>query len=398
MNATVIVNQRVRQRHLNFDILVYVGRSITGRKDLLSFISTCSDLYRTGVPILLGFRYQINSKNLAAFYAFLVSKSPSSFLGLRELSLFFPDATDLGPNDTSIIADILSRAKKLRRIGVHVSVMKPDPAVYRALVALPALEYLDLQSCRDSKAVLTQLQSPVRRLLLDFKGREEDIVTMLSNFSHTLEDLAVYSIALCKSVSSDLHYRNVTSLMLFFVPKMQLSILIPAFPNLERLHMSRTDHCCPDPDIETWHAENLSFQQERPDQTWRLSSLEGDVASLYTLGLQTAVPTVTVTGLEVDDEDDSGLLKAILTPLRPLSLSVTPGPYLPIFEMDWLSEEVADGCCELVRLDLELAIENAKPVYLHRTRVVSFFGPFFPRRCLTIFNLGRFIRRTRRTI
>lgn len=372
MNAATIVNERSHQRHLNFDILVYVGRLIAGRNDLLSFISTCSDLYRTGVPTLLGFPYHINERNLAAFYAFLVSRSPSSFLGLRDLDLYLPD---IGPNDTTIITDILSRAKKLRSIGIHGSVTMPDPAVYRALVALPTLENLDLQMCSDSKAVLAQLRSPVLSLLLRFNDDEEDIVTMLSNFAHTLEDLTVYTVVLCKTTSINFHYRNVTSLMLCFVPALQLSILIPAFPNLESLYVTNADGCL-NPEIVRWHADNLLFQQEHHDQTWRLSSLTGDVASLYTLGLQTTVPTVTVTRLDVEDSDDNGLLKAVLTPLRPLSLAVTPGPYDPVFTTNWLSDEVADECCELVRLDLELTIENTMLDHEHQRRLVSFFSCF----------------------
>lgn len=156
-----IVNESSRRVHLNFDILVYVGHWITEREDLLSFISTCSDLYRTGVPILLGFRYRITRTNLAAFHDFLVSKSPSSFLGLRSLYLHFPTySIGIGkrvmfyPNDSEVtmISNIVKHAKKIRNIKMFGSVMDSDPMVYRALAALPALEILNLGFCRDSKA------------------------------------------------------------------------------------------------------------------------------------------------------------------------------------------------------------------------------------------------------
>lgn len=386
MNTASIVNGRSHQRRLNFDILVYVGHCIKERKDLLSFISTCSDLYRTGVPALLGFHYCITKENVAAFHEFLVSKSPSSFMGLRSLELYFPEqhvrhnrigtVIKTGPTEISIVTDILIRAKKIRNIEIYGNLMESDPTVYRALAALPALEVLNLSGCSDPKgeilAALAQLHSPLLSIDLKFHGEDEDIVATLSNFCHTLSRLAVSDIALPKAAPSDFCYSNLTYLKIASVPNMRLSILVSAFPNLEHLVVKFADDF-PD-DLGTMREDNLRFQQEHPNQMWRLSSLTGDASSLYVLGLQTAVHRVAITCVGIRmHEEAPGLLDLILMPLRPLYLSMVSVDEFDddIFEMGWLSNEITYEGCQFRRLDLELTFESGKLDHELQARLVS---------------------------
>lgn len=385
MNTTTIVNEESPRVHLPFDILVYVALRIAERKDLLSFISTCSDLYHTSVPTLLGFHHCITKTNLVAFHEFLVSKSPSSFLGLRSLDLHFPENVDgrIRPNEVTVITDILDHAKKLQEIAIYGRVMGSGASVYRALAALPALHVLQLGIYDDFKAgipatlipaTLARLQSPLVSLGFKLHGEDLDIVTALSHFRHTLERLNVSDIALYKVATTDFRYSNMTVLELVSVSNMRLSILVPAFPNLKHLTVKYADDF-PDEEVDDLRTDNLQFQQEHPDQMWRLLSLTGDVASLYVVASQTVVHQVSITCLGIYGCPLAiGILKAVLTPLQPLSLSMDELDE-SVVEMGWLSKEVVQ-CYELVRLDLELTFEDTRSIYENQNRLVSFLQNF----------------------
>lgn len=350
------------------------------RTDLLSFISTSSDLYRTGIPTLLGFHHQITRTNLVAFYKFLVSKSPSSFLGLRSLDLHFPEYAEgdangkMGPNEITIITDILDHAKKLVHFEIYGSLMGSGATIYRALAALPALHTLNFDvndSDGEIVAALTQLRSPLVSLSCNLYGKDEDFFVVLSTFCQTLERLAAYNTTLYKVVRTDLFYYNISSLGLVSVSDMRLSILVPAFPNLKLLIVRFPDHLA-DPEADTLRLDNLQFQDEHPKQTWCLSSLRGDIVGLYVLGLQTAVHTVSITCPGVTgDHDYAELLEDVLTPLRPLSLFVDELDD-SVLEMGWLSNAVIQ-CHELVKFDFELLLEDREPVRENEDRLVSRF-------------------------
>lgn len=161
---------------------------------------------------------------------------------------------------------------------------------------------------------------------------------------------------------------------------MQLSILVPVFPNLEHLVVKYADDFSDE--INPAREGNLLLQQQHPTQTWHLSSLTGDASSLYALGLQAVVRTVAITCVTIRRyEQDPGLLASILAPLRPLSLSMVSQDEFdePIFEMGWLAREVTHGCRVLVRLDLELTLKSDRPDHEHQERIVSSSRPFLPK-------------------
>lgn len=358
------------QLSLNLDILVYVMPFIRSRRDLVSFISTCYDLYRAGVPILLGLHHTITARNLASFFKFLTSKSPSSFLKLRSLSLYFPPYPEgIESGGINMVTNILSGARKLQHVVVHGSIMERDPAAYRALAALTALTSLNLALCHDAmdeqSTVLKQLQSPLKSINVAIPGKEDDMIGALSNFSLTLENAVVVllpkshlSHAIGPSTSNylNLQYLGLDS-STSISPK--LSILLPAFPNLKHLIVKGSDDF-DGFEIEQTRKDNRRFQETNPGQTWSLSSLTGAVRSLYALGLQTGVPIVIITRVASDMDSEAERLQEVLTPLHPQQLSFE-GIEEPILEPDWLSSVITYDWHDLVRLSLVLAFDNSDP-------------------------------------
>lgn len=372
-----IVDDSPRSVSLSFDILVSIMPWIKERRDLYSFVVTCSDLYRAGVPILLGFRYRITPMNLASFYAFLTSKAPPSFLGLRSLYFQFPEWSTSVKRDVdefNMITDILSRAERLRHIQIKGSITHQHPAAYQALVTLSALESLDLDDCEDPedelRIVLAQLHSPLTDLKIQISVEDGDIIAALSSFQHTLERVSVSEASVCRAIPADFSYPNLTHLELASMSQIQLSVLVPAFPNLKHLSIKHPEAF---EDFELLRTRNQQFQQDHPNQVWRLSSLSGAVGALYALGLHKMVPTVTITSFAAFLPSQVIQFQAILTHLRPLVLSVE-GAGEPICELDWLSVVITDETHNLVRLDLELSFEDSEPVSEHEERLVGLYS------------------------
>ena len=133
-----------------------------------------------------------------------------------------------------------------------------------------------------------------------------------------------------------------------------MSSFIPAFPNLRTLNFS-----CPtgfgdeDKDVRD---SNIRFQSCHPSQRWSLTSLAGDIESLYTLGLQSEVSVVSVDVTESSLYGaGSKLADACLTPLRPLQLSLQNDDE-DIDDASWLKDTIATNCNELVRLSLSFTL------------------------------------------
>ncbi|KAF7799459.1 hypothetical protein EIP86_010694 [Pleurotus ostreatoroseus] len=130
-NAAYSMDTKSSQCSLNFDILASVLPWIKERRGLFSFVSMCSALYHTGIPVtFLGFHCRTHANNLADFYEFLTSKSPYSFWGLRSLEFCFDPFEDrrlIGTDEICIGADILSRATKIRRLSISGDFMDGKP-------------------------------------------------------------------------------------------------------------------------------------------------------------------------------------------------------------------------------------------------------------------------------
>lgn len=232
---------------------------IRNRKDLLSFITSCSDLYTAGVSTLLGFHYVIMPENLSLFHQFLTSKSPSSFLGLR--SLYFPYVDTDFPDVTRLLADIIGRAKNLQHIEIWGN--KLHPALSQALASLPSLCSLNLRidsSEAELRTVFMQLYSPLSDLKFDGTGAQLDVIAMLSNFYRTLKKLDITRSTFCHG-STGLSFANLVHLSLQFVGSLQLSILVPAFPGLQTLSIAFPPE--DGDEIEEVREKNIRFQVER---------------------------------------------------------------------------------------------------------------------------------------
>ncbi|KAF7792569.1 hypothetical protein EIP86_003663 [Pleurotus ostreatoroseus] len=363
------MNEESNKMHLNFDTLAALIPWIEERQDLFSFISTCSALYRVGVPALLGFPCRITQTNLAAFHSFLLSKGPSSFLWIRDLALY----CYVRPDEVEMVRDILNRARNIERLTSDGGMLDQDPKEYRVLATMQALRHLELDFCRDSMsevlAALAELHAPIRHLMIKFCSEKVDVLAALATFCHTLEYAAISDVSLLKPTQSDLRYTNLTSLSLVSVKNMKLSILAPAFPNLTELQvMLDIDGQA----VEQMRTDNERFQRKHPEQSWRLESLTGDAASLYALSFQNMVHNVKILCLEEFDEGDADQVGMALTPLRPLTLSMDDLNE-PIYEMPWLSQVLADGWYELVRLDLELTLHNMDSIDEHQEQLDTLF-------------------------
>lgn len=375
--APIIENPQP-QIALNFDTLAAVIPWIKKRKDLLSFISTSADLYSAGIPVLLGFPYGLSSSNLSSLHHFLTSKGPQSSLGLRELHLSFVSYSEDTTMDADAIAqltDILSRAKNLQNLSIYGDVLHLYPALYEILASYSSLHSLDLLWAQGADHqtlnLLKQLQAPLTYLL--FEGSEGDlhVTSALANFSNTLEDLTISTYTLCHSPVAGPVYPKLAHLRLTTVYNPQLSILVPAFPNLQTLSISinYSQHIAEQ--LEGWRESNLQFQADHPSQRWFLTYLAGEGGGLYTLALQTGVPDVEVFNFapELDIED----LRVSLAPLRPMQLKIDNDDD-PISGADWISTAISTGWTELTRLELSFAlaeIDDLSPSY--EEGLVSFF-------------------------
>lgn len=366
---------------LNFDVLVAVMPWIKDRKDLFSFISTCSDLYNMGVSTLLGFHYVIRRKHISPFYQFLASKAPSSFLGLR--SLYFSDINvedDVqNPDVISALTDLFSRASNLQHIKICGHEL--HPVLYQALASLTSLCTLNLRvhgSDLDKQMMFKQLQSPLDSVEFDGTGEQLDVITALANFHRTLQKLTVSNLTFCHN-STGLSYANLTHLSLQFIDSLQLSILVPAFPGLRTLNITFS------PEFgdarEEWRESNIRFQMDHPSQRWHLSSLTGDTGTLYMLGLQFIVPDVTV--VNIQPEWDLEDIEDCLATLRPVRLSIY-NEMEPFNDVDWVSDLLETSCNETVRFDLGFALPSEDTFPQQQLRLVSKFRVPFMKCDLTL--------------
>lgn len=361
------IEQHPRQKALNFDTLVTVMPWIKNSKDFLSFITSCSDLYAAGVSTLLGFHYMIKPRDLSLFHQFLTSKSPSSFLRLR--SLHFPDVDMENPYVTSSLADIFGRAKNLQYIritGGERNLRNLHPSLCQALASLRSLHSLELQDCwsdMEQAKMFAQLRSPMRSVELEGAWGYMDLVETLANFQHTLEKLVIRAMVLDHNPTGP-SYPNLIHLSIECVGNPFLSILVPAFPNLQTLNI-RSSSSFGDVKAE-WRENGIQFYLDYPSQVWHLASLTGNTPSLFTLGLLIVVPDVTVVNFQ--PTRDCADIERCLRTLRPMKLSVSNDEDL-LDGVDWLAEATV-GCSDLVRLDLSFTLPS--DVDQHETCFVGF--------------------------
>ncbi|KAF7796930.1 hypothetical protein EIP86_008115 [Pleurotus ostreatoroseus] len=353
MHVTPIQGNTSRQVSLNFDALAAVMPCIKTRRDLFSFMSTCSGLYNAGIPTLLGFHFTITLRNLSQFYHFLISKGPVSFLSLRGLYFSFASWSEqgrLGPQEVGWLTEILSRAQNLHYIEIFGDLLHQEPTLYKALAQLSSLQTLDLLSTHgedpEQYILITQLQAPLSTLRFEGVGENLDVVNALVNFHGTLRELTISEFTLYHLPPGPV-YPHVVDLSLTAIVNPQLSILIPAFPNVKTLLARLLIPNESDPAI---RGNNLQYQMDYPTRCWQLSSLVTDAPSLWTLPLRAGVPEVEVHDLSPGIELE--FLQSSLVHLRPLHLTFE-NDQDPILEDNWLSKAITGDWKELVRLDFD---------------------------------------------
>ncbi|KAF7796974.1 hypothetical protein EIP86_008162 [Pleurotus ostreatoroseus] len=360
---------------LNFDKLVSVTPWIRSRRDVLSYISTCATLYRAGISILLGFHYRITSARLASFRECLISKQPSSFLGLKSLEFWLDGKPESSASESSALIHLFTRAKRLRHVSIHGSITHQNLNPYQYLAESSTLESLYLADCDDAVdhriVLLSRLRSPLTWLKIQFSGKSVDVVELLSNFRHTLTKATISQAALFHATPGCINYTNLTSLELEDVSQTRLSILVPAFPSLRDLkidiaYRSRRE-------LHQLRADNWQYQQDHLNPAWHLSSLTGNAASLYTLALEERVPTVVVTSVSLTTLDHGDRLHAALSLLRPLVLSIDDDSE-PIYSIDWLSSVMAGASRELVSLDVHVVFGDPEPTCSHEEQLDILFN------------------------
>ncbi len=357
--------QSLYETSLNFDTLVATMRWTKDRRDLISFMSTCSDLYNAGLPILLGLHYQIDVTNLPQFHEFLVSKGPASFTALRSLKLYFNTYyydRHLIQDEVEMLDTILTQARNLQRLEVCGEALHQNPSLHHKVASLSALTCLDFSHDYGSRAeqryIIAHLQAPLTKLVFTGGGggggveHKVDIVTLLSNFRHTLEELTVWETSVCQSAEG-LCYPKLVHLKLVGIIPIQLSLLVPAFPNLESLELGYMEFAL-DPFGPSYRTDNIQFQRDHPSRMWRLQLLKGDTTNLQNLGLQTQVTSVVIMdcwwGSSAEQREQ---FTEILLPLRPMHLSLE-GQAMGAVEWPRISSAIAADWMGLVQLDLKV--------------------------------------------
>ncbi|KAF7791021.1 hypothetical protein EIP86_001980 [Pleurotus ostreatoroseus] len=335
---------------LNEDILLHLSYMLTS-KTLLALMSTCRDMFRTGLPTLLARpRRSFYNKTLSTFHDFLTFFAPTSFLSLRDLR-FSGNRT---PAELDIILDILQRAVNLCSLEISIcDALEGQEDIVEAVTRLSKLENLIFthEATDVCHPILERLQAPLAYLTLQVDDNGEPQLPLLFNFQDTLEHVYLQYSELTE-ISFSCH--KLTQLFLHYCWYPRLSVLINAFPNLEVLSYNSGYHSTPFglPEHDELRRNNIAFQAHK--QWSSLTSLTVDELGMYMLGLQTEVDSVILPSqLSYRDDEDWSWLNMSLQSLRPRHLRLTCSG-----ETSGLPQALGLGMERLDRLDLEVYIRD----------------------------------------
>ncbi|KAJ3544019.1 hypothetical protein NM688_g5791 [Phlebia brevispora] len=314
---------------LNFDLLTSIMKCIPEMADLLSFMRTCSELHKAGIPSLLSFPFFISPRNLHGFHEFMVSRADSNFKALRDLHLIYrlygpPLGTyrTFTSDDLAIVVEILRKATALKALHVDGEALAQYPELPLAITSLTALEALTVDDY-DERAgpILNNLQSPLTSVEIIFQDNDEDnpadVLAALANFRKTLRRACIES---GRFITMGLVYPVLTSLELSGAQP-RLSVLGPSLPNLETLILGAVYILIGDAAIMLLREENIRFQQDRTSPVWeKLSSLSAGLDGLYALGLQFHVPHVEIIDIHQLQDLKAPWLPSSMSSLRPETL------------------------------------------------------------------------------
>ncbi|KAJ3542541.1 hypothetical protein NM688_g5961 [Phlebia brevispora] len=334
-------------RLANFDILTYILKRVPQRKDVLSFMYTCTIAYAAGIPILLGFPCHIDLVNMRIFHTFLVSRAPASFLALRDISFSNSLSEKLQRFEIEIVKDILRKATNLRALGLYRDILGQADEIPRLVASLTALRSFTVSDNPDENIafVLSHLRAPLKRVHVSF-FKEREVLSLLAEFWNTLESVAVTAAGFASTTSC---YHNLTSLTISYYSQIRLSVLVPAMPNLQRLDVGCLNPHASAREGELVRQENFLFQQARTSPVWNLAFLSADAPALSILGLQFKVPCVEITRLGSLIWRDAAWWRRTMAPLRPTQL-ILSGEFP--FEPGGLSRILCEGMQDLKYLQL----------------------------------------------
>ncbi|KAF7791018.1 hypothetical protein EIP86_001977 [Pleurotus ostreatoroseus] len=313
---------------LGFDSLTALFPHIYEREDLISYISTCRDLYTAGVPHLLRFPCTIQEDNLRDFYTFLKSKAPSSFLGLRDLTCNLETLTDnsarLRPIQVEMLSEILKEARSLTALAFDAPLLLQDETIPFSIGSMASLRILEIGGAYNDQvgSVFSRLQSPLEEVGPVIVPDKADPLSVLSKWQQSLKEVRVLN-ALC--LSSQHRFTNVTVLNLDPCSVPLLCVLVPAFPKLGHLTISSADSFFHNgEDFMRLHAANVQYQRDHPTQVWSLKSFSTDITTLHILGLQCTIPCVTISDFcpPQYSEQFRGHLQSSIAPFKPLEVTL----------------------------------------------------------------------------
>lgn len=195
------------------------------------------------------------------------------------------------------------------------------PELGQALACMNSIKHLSFLEKRCGERgikVISQMQSPLSKLDIAFWDCEfhADVISALSSSASTLEVLQLYCITL---QPSNVQFPRLHTLLLSDPLELDVEIMIKAFPNLVDLELQYPDADSL-PDEELAAEIRMLNRQAQMTQCWtKLATVEGDLASIYALGLACHVRHLIVS-MHYPREDVE--LPMVIADVRPLYVSL----------------------------------------------------------------------------
>lgn len=331
---------------LNHDVLTSIVQSIGNRTDLFQIMRTCRFLYDAGVqPLVKDRAGMLSHRDLRSFHEFMVNHAPVSFEAFRRLNLFLSHPSSV--DDSIRVKDLLERGKTHLEIlylppdntsAVHENILQP-------LASLRNLRYFSSIDFAPElrEYVLPRLKSPLTEILLCLED-DEDPFPLLANFTSTLQEANIAGIFASSAPSC---FPKLTTLYLTSPSPPNLSLIAPAFPNVEELHVRDEVYETDAAFLEASRKANVEFQ--RGHSCWpSLNSVEIRPNALHAMGLHTTkVESLEIRWIDIGmGSEDMPWFLFSLEGMRPEHLIIA------LVDDDALVECFSRGCDDLIELDL----------------------------------------------
>ncbi|EKM56065.1 uncharacterized protein PHACADRAFT_122216, partial [Phanerochaete carnosa HHB-10118-sp] len=310
---------------LNWDILTEI-MSFLDCEDASRMSRTCHILLRAAPRILLS-RGECESVTrhkpwqFLSFCQFMFSGRHNGFQYLTRLMLSPNRQLFYMPQLGKLMADILVQATELRLFKLHdCKILDIDNRAGCAFTNLEKLRTLQISSFTDGTFVLLKkMKAPLTGIDANFTRlrRLIDPVPVFARFKGSLRAMDVVGVAFH---STEIQYPRVLSLSTNLDDATELERIALCFPNLQDFYMHIYPNGYTVEDVEENRLSNLALQTR---STWpSLRRLSSTVLELYMLGIRCSVGYVDVARQSLSSAVDGRRLAAILTDVRPTSLSI----------------------------------------------------------------------------